>query len=123
MEWMGLAGGATLTTRWLRAAKPQVGEPPMAPPGSENATSSANISGNTRWARRAQEKLAKTKDITWLTHEPIDFVLRRGDHFDNEPDHYAKMLDPENIKRMAAAGIIYGRIFFYKGFGDRKRVV
>ena len=27
------------------------------------------------------------------------------------------MYTPENLKRMAAAGIKYGRLYFYKGFG------
>jgi hypothetical protein len=71
----------------------------------------------TRWEVRSQQKNELNQGITWLTHEPLDFLLRRGDHFDDEPDSYQKMCDPENLKRMAAAGIRYGRIYFYKGFG------
>jgi hypothetical protein len=71
----------------------------------------------TRWERGAAEKRTKLKDVTWLTHEPIEFLMRRGDHFDDEPERYEKMLEPENLKRMADAGVRYGRLFFYKGFG------
>jgi len=71
----------------------------------------------TRWQLRSDQKNELNQGITWLTHEPLDFLLRRGDHFDDEPDNYQKMCDPDNLKRMAAAGIRYGRIYFYKGFG------
>lgn len=53
----------------------------------------------------------------WTTHEPIEFLLRRGDHFDDEAAHYEHIYDPENFKRMAAAGVRFGRLYFYKGFG------
>ncbi|HTY86077.1 MAG TPA: alpha-amylase family protein [Candidatus Acidoferrum sp.] len=71
----------------------------------------------TRWETRAKQKTDLNQGITWLTHEPIDFLMRRGDHYDDEPDRYQKMCAPDNLKRMADAGIRYGRIFFYKGFG------
>jgi len=75
------------------------------------------VSQPTRWEIRSQQKNDLNQGITWLTHEPLDFLLRRGDHFDDEPDHYQKMCDPDNLRRMAAAGSRYGRIYFYKGFG------
>lgn len=110
LGWMGAAGGTALGQPWLStnllAAEPfagiQGGSPNQAP---------------NRWEIRAQKKREQTKDVVWLTHEPLDFLLRRGDHSDDEPAHYQRMLDPENIKRMANAGVVYGRIFFYKGFG------
>ena len=71
----------------------------------------------TRWQIRSEQKNELNQGIIWLTHEPLDFLLRRGDHFDDEPDNYQKMSDPDNLKRMAAAGIRYGRIYYYKGFG------
>jgi hypothetical protein len=71
----------------------------------------------TRWEIRSRQKNELKQGITWLTHEPLDFLLRRGDHFDDEPEAYQKMCEPDNLKRMAAAGIRYGRIYFYKGFG------
>jgi len=71
----------------------------------------------TRWELLAKQKNEANQGITWLTHEPLDFLMRRGDHFDDEADRYQKMCDPDNLKRMAAAGIRYGRIYFYKGFG------
>ena len=74
-------------------------------------------STGTRWQRSAQEKAELTKNVTWLTHEPLEFLLRRGDHFDDESAHYDRMYEPENLKRMAAAGVRYGRLYFYKGFG------
>ena len=82
-------------------------------------TNSANESTNasTRWARSARENRKLTENITWLTHEPVAFLMRRGDHFDDEPERYERMADPANIKRMADAGVRYAMIFFYKGFG------
>jgi len=71
----------------------------------------------TRWERSAQQKQELTRDVVWLTHEPLEFLLRRGDHFDDEAERYARMYDPENLKRMAAAGVRHGRLYFYKGFG------
>jgi glycosyl hydrolase family 42 (putative beta-galactosidase) len=74
-------------------------------------------SGPTRWQIRADKKRQLAGGIRWLTHEPLEFLLRRGDHGDDEPEHYARMVEPANIARMAAAGVKWGRIFFYKGFG------
>jgi hypothetical protein len=71
----------------------------------------------TRWERSAEQKRALTKDVVWLTHEPLEFLLRRGDHYDDEPARYARMYDPANLQRMVDAGDRYGRIYFYKGFG------
>jgi hypothetical protein len=117
MEWMGLTGGATLSARWLGAGKALGGAPLTESFETAMADISANQTGQTRWASSAQRKLEQTKNVTWLTHEPLDFLLRRGDHFDDEPARYARMVDPDNIKRMADAGVVWGRIFFYKGFG------
>jgi hypothetical protein len=82
-------------------------------PAQENT----NTPPPTRWEIRAKQKNELNRGITWPTHEPLDFLLRRGDHFDDEPDRYPKMSDPDNLKRMADAGIRYGRFYFYKGFG------
>jgi hypothetical protein len=71
----------------------------------------------TRWEIRAKQKNELNRGITWPTHEPLEFLLRRGDHFDDEPDRYPKMSDPDNLKRMADAGIRYCRFYFYKGLG------
>jgi hypothetical protein len=71
----------------------------------------------TRWERAARENRKLTENITWLTHEPMAFLMRRGDHFDDEPERYERMGDPANIKRMANAGVRYAMIYFYKGFG------
>jgi hypothetical protein len=71
----------------------------------------------TRWERSAEQKRALTKDVVWLTHEPLEFLLRRGDHFDDEPARYARLYDRANLQKMADAGDHYGRIYFYKGFG------
>lgn len=98
--------GAALPSRWFK--------PMDLLSGSALEQGSA---AQTRWQRRAQRKLEMTRDVTWLTHEPIEFLLRRGDHGDNLAEHYQRMLEPANIRRMAAAGVTYGRIFFYKGFG------
>ena len=71
----------------------------------------------TKWQRRAEEKQKIAKDIVWLTHEPIAFLMRRGDHYDNEPERFKQMCSRENIQLMADAGVKWDRIFFYKGFG------
>ncbi len=73
--------------------------------------------GPTRWERSAQERRELGRGVIGLTHEPIEFLMRRGDHFDDEPEHYQQLCEPENIRRMAASGSRYGRLFFYKGFG------
>jgi len=71
----------------------------------------------TRWQRAAAPKQELLKEIVPLSHEPLDFLLRRGDHFDDEASRYQRMYDPENLKRMADAGVRWGRLYFYKGFG------
>jgi hypothetical protein len=71
----------------------------------------------TRWQQAAAKNAEAAKGITWLTHEPPEFLARRGDHFDDEAASYARMYDLENLKRMAAAGVRFGRLYFYKGFG------
>lgn len=82
-----------------------------------NSQSSVEPAEQTRWQQRAQQKQEIIEDVTWLTHEPLEFLLRRGDHYDDEPEQYQRMCRPENIKRMADAGLRWGCIFFYKGFG------
>ncbi|HWB82506.1 MAG TPA: beta-galactosidase [Bryobacteraceae bacterium] len=74
-------------------------------------------STETRWQRTAQQQREMTRGVTWFTHEPLFFLLRRGDHFDDEPQRYEQMYEPANIRRMAAAGVRYARMMFYKGFG------
>jgi Beta-galactosidase len=72
----------------------------------------------TRWQRQAEHKLESAKGVTWMTHEPLYFIQRRGgDRFVDEAEIYEQMYEPENIKRMAAAGVRYAMIHFYKGFG------
>jgi hypothetical protein len=89
----------------------------LAGSGLPAADTSAAASKETRWERRAREKQALARGITWLDHEPPVFLYRRGGHFDDEPERYERMCDPGNLRRMAAAGVRFGRIFFYKGFG------
>src|SRR5438128_963328 len=81
------------------------------------ADTATNSESPTRWQTAARENHELTANIAWLTHEPVDFLFRRGDHFDDEPQHYAQMAMPENIQRMADAGVRYAMIYFYKGFG------
>ena len=77
----------------------------------------ATAQPQTRWEQSAAKKREMTKDVVWLTHEPLEFLLRRGDHFDDEPEHYARMYEPANLQHMADAGDPYSLIYFYKGFG------
>jgi hypothetical protein len=113
MGWMGAAGGAAFGAPWLSVAQSAAGA--AAAQDGAGATTSAN--GLTRWARIAQQKREQTKGVVWTTHEPIDFLLRRGDHEADIEEHYATMLSPANIQKMADAGVKWGRLFFYKGFG------
>jgi Beta-galactosidase len=71
----------------------------------------------TRWQQRADAKRALARGITWLTHEPIEFIIRRDGEKPGLAEQYRRMCDAVNIKQMAAAGVRWGRIFFYKGFG------
>ncbi|MGA1982868.1 MAG: alpha-amylase family protein [Acidobacteriaceae bacterium] len=114
MGWMGVAGGAALGAPWLSAAEIAAGEP-AAQESAGPAVSSA--AGLTRWALSAQKKREQTRGVVWTTHEPIDFLLRRGEHEADIEEHYATMLSPANIQKMADAGVKWGRLFFYKGFG------
>ncbi|HEY3760498.1 MAG TPA: beta-galactosidase [Verrucomicrobiae bacterium] len=85
---------------------------------AQDTNSVADDSTNqTRWAREAAANRAASENIVWLTHEPLNFLLRRGDHFDDEPQIYAEMADPTNLQHMADAGVRYAMIYFYKGFG------
>jgi len=85
-----------------------------APAGDSSNSGTAPL---TRWRRSANTNRTLIEGIIWQTHEPIQFLMRRGDHYDDEQDHYAHMGDPANIKRMADAGVRYAMIYFYKGFG------
>lgn len=71
----------------------------------------------TRWERRAQEKRDLTKNCIWLSHEPLIFLQRRGDRFVDAAEQYEGQHAESNLKQLASAGIKYGLIHFYKGFG------
>jgi hypothetical protein len=112
MGWVGMAGGAALGPDWL-GGKAFAAEVLGQVPERAGVASTSQ----TRWERSAEKKLEQTRGVVWTTHEPIDFLLRRGDHEADLPEHYATMLSPDNIHRMADAGVTWGRLFFYKGFG------
>jgi hypothetical protein len=108
-QWIGWAGGTLLGSRGLSG-------------GTLNDLLSGAVEQTpstqpTIWQIRAAQKRKLAEGITWLTHEPIEFIIRRGDKTPDLARHYQLMCDPENIKRMDAAGVRWGRIFFYKGFG------
>ena len=105
---VGLAGGAALGGPWLKAGEAL---------GQALAAGADTAAGQTRWERSAQRKREATRGVVWTTHEPIDFLLRRGEHEAEIEEHYATMLSPANIQKMADAGVKWGRLFFYKGFG------
>ena len=87
-------------------------------PGAISLPAQERPTPPTCWEIRSQQRNELTQGVTWLSHEPLAFLLRRGDHFDDELDTYQKMCAPENLKQMAAAGIHFGRLYFYKGFGQ-----
>jgi hypothetical protein len=84
---------------------------------NSDLSADGDSTNQTRWAREARENQELSEGVVWLTHEPLDFLLRRGDHFDDEPERYAEMGNPTNLQRMADAGVRYAMIYFYKGFG------
>ncbi|HVS70838.1 MAG TPA: alpha-amylase family protein [Phycisphaerae bacterium] len=102
LQSFAAAGAAALCPPTLVA---QQSAPAVAPPTE------------TRWQRSAADRRQRARGITWLSHEPLEFLLRRGDRSTDVAQTYARMLDPDNIRQMAAAGVKWGRIFFYKGFG------
>lgn len=116
MGWMGMSGGSALGVSWFGVDKALARD---ASPGLTDTaiTSPTDAAGAMRWVQSAERKRELTKDVNWLTHEPLIYLLRRGDHSDDEPARYARMIQPDNIRSMAAAGVQFGRIFFYKGFG------
>ena len=96
---MGMAGGAALGTPLLSAGRAIAGEPMAQAVAAGAAETPANSAGSTRWARSAAKKREQTRGVVWTTHEPIDFLLRRGDHDDDLQEHYATMLSEDNIQR------------------------
>ena len=66
----------------------------------QQASTASQATAETRWQRQAQQKLALAKNVTWMTHEPLYFIRRRGgEHFVDEAEIYDQMYEPENIKR------------------------
>ena len=68
----------------------------------------------TRFEKRAREKQEIGRSITWPLHEPLIFHLRRGDHWEDWSDFYARQHDPANIQRLADVGTRWERLHFYK---------
>ncbi len=77
----------------------------------------SGAAAQSRFERSAQKKRELARGIVWPTHEPVMFSLRRGGHGDDLIETYARQHDPDNIKAQLAAGVRYGRLHFYKGFG------
>ena len=75
------------------------------------------VPSETRFERRAQRNREIAKQVVWPNHEPLLFYLRRGRRAEDWPRTYERQHDPENIRRMAEAGVRSGRLHFYKGFG------
>jgi hypothetical protein len=117
MGWMGISGGSALGARWLGAERAFAADSTTGMLDAGQVVPAVEPAATTRWARAAAQKREMTSDVTWLTHEPLIYLLRRGDHSEDEPARYARMVEPENLKRMSEAGVRFGRIFFYKGFG------
>jgi hypothetical protein len=84
---------------------------------SDPVRSEQSAESPTRWQLSAEKKREMVEDVTWFTHEPLAFLLRRGSHYEDEPQRYERMYKRKNIERMAAAGVRFGRLFFYKGLG------
>ncbi len=73
--------------------------------------------GETRFEKSARKKQEIAKKIDWPSHEPLMFYLRRGRFPENWTAFYERQHAPENVKLMADAGVRWGRLHFYKGFG------
>jgi hypothetical protein len=84
---------------------------------SSAGQSSAGDPPQTRWQRSAERKQELTKDVLWLIHEPLSFLMRRGGQVEDMVERYQRTYDPANLKQMAAAAVRYSTIAFYKGFG------
>jgi hypothetical protein len=112
-----MAAGAAFGSPWSGWGAAFAAGPMAQQSGTATADAGARSQGPTRWAIRAQKKREQTKGVVWTTHEPIDFLLRRGEHEADIEAHYTKMLSADNIQKMADAGVKWGRLFFYKGFG------
>ena len=65
-------------------------------------------------ARKRQEIAGK---VTWPSHEPIEFMLRRGNHPEDIGATYDRQHAPDNVRLMFDAGGGYSRLHFYKGLG------
>ena len=103
-------GSASAAATMAKPAKGQAGL-------LQNALSSSGGISAARWQREAERKSELAKDITWMSNEPLYYVRRRGNYYVDEAEIYEKMYEPENIRRMADAGVRFAMIHFYKGFG------
>jgi len=70
-----------------------------------------------RFEQNARKKQEIARKVTWPSHEPIEFTLRRGTHPEDIVDSYERQHAPENIQLMFDAGVRYARLHFYKGLG------
>jgi hypothetical protein len=75
------------------------------------------VQAESRFEQRARKKQEIARKITWPSHEPVFFMLRRGNHPEDFLEFYERQHAPENIQLMADAGVRYGRLHFYKGLG------
>jgi len=75
------------------------------------------LCGMSRFEKSALEKRKKAAGIVRLSHEPLQFGLRRGGMGEDWPERYEKQHSEENLRLMAGLGSRYERLHFYKGFG------
>lgn len=73
--------------------------------------------GLSRFEKSALEKQKKAANIVYLSHEPLQFGLRKGGTGEDWPERYEKQHAAENFRLMASLGSRYGRLHFHKGFG------
>jgi len=75
------------------------------------------LQAESRFEQSARRKQEIAREIVWPNQEPLMFYRRRGRYGEDWPQLYERQHAPENIARMANAGVPWARLRFYKGFG------
>src|SRR5579872_6833028 len=95
-----------------------VAELPVSTANAEARRESQTPRTESRFERSARQKNEVAEKITWPTQEPMEFMLRRGNHGEDILETYNREYEPDNVQLMADAGVrCYKRLEFYKGLG------
>jgi hypothetical protein len=75
------------------------------------------LEAESRFEKNARKKHEIAGKVAWPSHEPIEFMLRRGTHSEDIMETYDRQHAPDNVQLMSDAGETYSRLHFYKGLG------